>query len=89
MSLHNLHIEVTDTYQQETLRRPSDAVIMQQPDHLQRYTEFQQRDRNLIRLYLRISKLSNMVDSRQQTKIALHFLDAKRPQNFVPNPQSY
>ena len=85
MSLHNLHIVVTDTYQ-DSLRSTADAVIVQ-PEHLSRYTETQQRDLNLVRLYLQISKLSDMVDPHQPNKIALQYLGATRSPNFVPNPQ--
>ena len=79
--LHNLHIVVTDTFQ-DTLRGPSDAMIMQQ-EHLGRYTEAQQRDLNLVRMYLQVSKLSDMVDRDQPNRIALCFLDAARPSTFV------
>ena len=76
MSLHNLTLTITDIYQ-DTLRSPSDEMIMQ-PGHLLRYTEAQQRDLNLVRLYLQVSKLSDMADPDQPNKIALRFLDAAR-----------
>ena len=85
MSLHNLHLIITDTYQ-DILRSPSDEMIMQ-PEHLLRYTESQQRDLNLVRLYLlQVSKLSDMVDPDQPNKIALRFLDAERKCDDVSNP---
>ena len=81
LSLHNLHIVVTDTFQ-DTLQGPADAMIMQ-PEHLLRYTEAQQRDLNLVRLYLQVYKLSDMTDPSQPNRIALRFLDAVRHPNFV------
>lgn len=83
LSLRNLHIVVTDTYQ-DTLWSPSDAVIMQ-PEHLNQYTDAHQQDLNLVRMYLQISELSDMLDPYQPNKIALHFLDAVKPPNFVLN----
>jgi hypothetical protein len=80
--LHHLLIVVTDTFQ-DTLRSPSDAVISMQPEHRNRYTEAQQRDLNLVRMYLQVSKLSDMADSDKPNWIALCFLDAARPSNFV------
>ena len=81
MSLHNLHIVVTDTFQ-DILQVPTDAMIMQ-PEHLLRYTEAQQRDLNLVRLYLQVSKLSDMADPSRPNRIALSFLDAVRHPQFV------
>jgi hypothetical protein len=84
MSLHNLHIVVSDIYQ-DSLRSASDAMIMD-PAHLLRYTEAQQRDLNLVRIYLQVSKLSDMVDPLQPNKIATRFLDAERQCTVVPDP---
>ena len=62
LSLHNLHIVVTDTYQ-DTLWSPSDAVIMQPEHDLNQYTDAHQQDLNLlVRMYLQISELSDMLD---------------------------
>ena len=81
ISLHNLHVVVTDVTFQDTLQGSSDAIIMQ-PEHLSRYTEAQHQDLNLVRMYLQVSKLSDMVDSSQPNRIALRFLDAVRPSDF-------
>jgi hypothetical protein len=84
MSLHNLHLVATDTYQ-DALRCASDVMIMQ-PDYLLRYTKAQQRDLNLVRLYLQVSKLSDMVHLSQPNKIAPRFLDAERHSDVALDP---
>ena len=77
MFLHNMNVVlVTDSYV-DTLRGPTDQYIMD-PLHLQRYGVSQQRDINLVRLYLQVSTLSDLVDLSAPNRIDLCFLDARR-----------
>jgi hypothetical protein len=57
--------------------------MIMQPEHLLIYTDVQQRDLNLVRLYLQVSKLSDMVDPSKPNRIELCLLDAVRHPNFV------
>jgi hypothetical protein len=60
LSQHNLTITINNDGSQP-LRR-GDSPIMQ-PAHLSRYTPVQQRDLNLVRIYLQVYSLADMVDA--------------------------
>ena len=81
--LHNMHVVVTDSYV-DPLSGPTDQYIMD-PLHLQRYGTSQQRDINLVRIYLQVSTLSDLVDRSALNRIDLCLLDARRKDNFVPS----
>ena len=52
---------------------------------LQRHTEVQQRDINLVCLYLQVTTLAGMADRSSSSKIDLAFIDARRSPTFAPN----
>ena len=58
---HNLTVDISGAYT-PNIRGPTEQLIMQQC-HLARYTPIQQRDINLVRIYLQLSTLSEMSDS--------------------------
>jgi hypothetical protein len=60
---------------------PTDQFIMQ-ADHLQRYSIGQQRDINLVRIYLQVITLADMTDAAQPNQILLSYLDGIRPQQW-------
>ena len=74
---HNMTITVSGAYSLP-LRSDSDQYIMQQC-HLSRYTVSQQRDINLVRLYLQVNTLADMTDAHHPKSIRLDYLDAIRP----------
>lgn len=76
LSRHNLTITITNDGSQPI--RGGDFPIMQDV-HLQRYTLLQQRDLNLVRIYLQVYSLADMADDRSPTRINLDYLDGKRP----------
>jgi hypothetical protein len=51
--------------------------------HLQRYSASQQRDLNLVRIWLQVSTLADLADPERNNRILLCYLDAKRPAHFV------
>ena len=81
---HNLTVDISEAYT-PNIRGPTDQLIMQQC-HLVRYTPIQQRDINLVRIYLQLSTLSEMSDSTKRGSIRLDFLDAIRPRDFTASP---
>ena len=81
---HNITITVSDDYSLP-LHGPTDQYIMQR-QHLQRYSAAQQKDINLVRLYLQVHTLADMSDSTRQKAISLSYLDALRPLDFVSKP---
>ena len=81
LSMHNMHIVVTDIHV-DPLHGHTDQYIMD-TTHLQRYSVSQQRDINLVRMYLQVSTLADLVDSSAPTRIDLSLLDARRKQSFV------
>jgi hypothetical protein len=74
---HNMTITVSDAYS-IPLRSNSDQYIMQQC-HLARYTASQQRDINLVRIYLQVNTLADQTDPENPKSIRLDYLDATRP----------
>ena len=56
-----------------------------QSQHLQRYSASQQRDLNLVRLYLQVQTLADMSDRTKKKAISLNYLDAIRPTDFAVN----
>lgn len=79
---HNITITLTDQATPQ-LKSPNDQFIMQS-DHLQRYTNSQQRDINLVRIYLQVTTLADISDPIKPTAISLSHLDGKRPLNWTP-----
>jgi hypothetical protein len=56
-----------------------------QPQHLERYSATQQRDLNLVRLYLQVHTLADMSNLSRRQTIDLCYVDARRPHDFVDN----
>jgi hypothetical protein len=80
---HNITISVTGEYT-IPLQGPKDQYIMQS-QHLQCYSSSQQRDLNLVQLYLQVHTLADMSDRTKKKTISLNYLDAIRPNDFVLN----
>jgi hypothetical protein len=78
---HNMTITLTDN-PTIPLQGPKDQYIMQ-PQHLERYSADQQRDLNLVRLYLQVHTLADMSNLSRRQTIDLCYVDARRPHNFV------
>ncbi|KAI2506426.1 hypothetical protein MHU86_8052 [Fragilaria crotonensis] len=53
---------------------------------LQRYSTNQQRDLNMVRIYLQVTTLAELVDPSDSFKISEWALDAHRPVHFVAHP---
>ena len=81
---HNMQVQVTDIHIDQ-LQSSTDEYIMNK-QHLQRYTDVQQSDINLVRLYLQVTTLADMSDPSSPSKIDLASIDARRPSAFVFNP---
>ena len=79
LSQHNMTITVNNDGSQ--VLASGDQHIMQ-PAHLQRYTHQQQRDINLVRIYLQVYSLTDMTDIANPTRIHLSYLDGKRPDGY-------
>ncbi|KAI2512013.1 hypothetical protein MHU86_2301 [Fragilaria crotonensis] len=84
MSNHNISITLTNQYK-VNLQGRHDKYIMDTA-RLQRYSTNQQRDLNLVRIYLQVTTLADLVDPSDSFKIAEWALDAHRPVNFVAQP---
>ncbi|KAI2502292.1 hypothetical protein MHU86_12181 [Fragilaria crotonensis] len=84
LSNHNMAIHVTDVLQVD-LKGKQDTAIMD-PDRLSRYSRVQQRDINLVRLYLQCFKLSDLCCSHDHRKISQHLLGGDRPPHFETIP---
>ena len=80
---HNMTVTVSDSYT-IPLQGPNDEYIMQ-PQHLQRYSAQQQKDINLVRLYLQASTLADISDKANRKVINLNYLGGKRTGNFSIN----
>jgi hypothetical protein len=78
---HNLSITVTNE-PGISLQGPQDQYIMQ-AQHLARYSASQQRDLNLVRMYLQVHTLAAMSHKARKQAIDVHYLDAVRPPDFV------
>ena len=82
--IHNLQVQVTDTHIDQ-LKSSKDEYMMNN-SHLQRYSAVQQRNINLVRLYLQVVTLADMAEKARPNRIDLSFIDARRPSTFVPDP---
>jgi hypothetical protein len=81
-----MSVTVSDPHQ-ITLRNSSDQYIMQE-SHLARYSPAQQKDINLVRLFLQVHSLADLTDCCSNPKaINLSLLDGQRLLNFIVNPQ--
>jgi hypothetical protein len=80
LALHNMSITLTD---QPTIALAglSDQFIMQHT-HLRRYSHRQQRDINLVRMFLQVNTLADMTNEDHPNKICLSCLDGKRPMGW-------
>ena len=78
---NNMSIIVSDIHK-DILQGPTDEYIMNAV-HLQRYSASQQRDLNLVRIWLQVSTLADLADPERNNRILLCYLDAKRPAHFV------
>ena len=76
-----MSITVSDIHL-DTLNGDTDSYIMQ-ADHLQRYDNAQQRDINLVRIWLQVSTLADMIDPSRSKCILLSYLDGERPPGFL------
>ncbi len=85
LSLHNMSVVVSDAYK-INLRRDSDQYIMQSP-HLARYSPAQQKDINLVRLFLQVNTLADITDPSNPKAVHLSYLDGQRPLGFTENQQ--
>ena len=56
-----------------------------QHQHLDRYSAAQQRDINLVRLYLQVHTLADKSDTARKQVINLNYLDGVRPPGFTDN----
>jgi hypothetical protein len=83
LSNNNMTIKVSDVHL-DTLRGPTDAYIMQ-ADYLQRYTTAQQTDINLVRIWLQVTTLAEMIDPDRPNCILLSYLDGVRPHTRIPS----
>jgi hypothetical protein len=80
LSNHNLTVTVTDSLS-NTLRGPNDTHIMN-VESLSRYSIGQQRDINLVRIFLQCTTLSDMSCSTDRQRISKSYLGGARPPNF-------
>ena len=86
LSNHNMHVTVSDVHIDE-LKSTTDEYIMNEV-HLQRYSASQQKDINLVRLWLQVTTLADMVDCLRGAKyINLNHLDGKRSPLFTSDPK--
>ena len=85
LSCHNMTIKVTNSFQ-IPLAGPKDEYIMQ-PVHLSRYSASQQRDINLVRMYLQVNTLAELSDPQRHKAIDLCYLDGKRSPTQRVNSQ--
>ena len=75
---HNMTITITDAYSIPRLKSSTDEYIMQST-HLSRYSISQQRDINLVRMYLQVDTLADMTDPSDPKAICTEYLDVTRP----------
>jgi hypothetical protein len=80
LSNNNMSITVSDIHK-DRLRGQQDEYIMN-ADHLRRYSTAQQRDLNLVRMWLQVTTLADMADPERTNRIIPTYLDAKRPASF-------
>jgi hypothetical protein len=83
LSCHNMSISLTDTFT-IPLRGATDDYIMQNT-HLSRYSEAQQRDINLVRIYLQVTTLSDIADKERPSSISLQALDGTHSESWIPS----
>ncbi|KAI2511184.1 hypothetical protein MHU86_3149 [Fragilaria crotonensis] len=83
LSNHNIRITLTDTFQ-IALQGKDDQYIMDLK-RLQGYTTRQQKDLNLVRLYLQVTTLAELVDTSENGKIATWAFEGTRPTSFMDN----
>ncbi|KAI2509681.1 hypothetical protein MHU86_4801 [Fragilaria crotonensis] len=83
LSNHNIRITLTDTFQ-IALQGKDDQYIMDLK-RLQGYTTRQQKDLNLVRLYLQVTTLAELVDTSENGKIATWAFEGTRPTSFTDN----
>ena len=79
LSNNNMSISVSDIHL-DSLHGPRDAYVMNSV-HLCRYTVSQQRDLNLVRMWLQVSTLADMSDPVRPDRILSCYLDAKFPES--------
>jgi hypothetical protein len=85
--LYSQNMSITITHAPTVrLRSSSDQHIMQSA-HLTRYSSSQQRDINLVRMYLQVQTLADLSDPARPKCISLEYLDAVRPREFSSDPQ--
>jgi hypothetical protein len=84
LSNHNLSVVVTDVLQIK-LKGAHDMTIMD-PIRLTPYSQSQQRDINLVRIFLQCSTLSDMSCSQDAKSISSSFLQGERPLNVLSCP---
>ncbi|KAI2501729.1 hypothetical protein MHU86_12735 [Fragilaria crotonensis] len=83
LSCHNMAITMTDVYI-PPLQSNKDEYIMQSK-HLERYNESQQRDINLVRVFLQVQTLADLSDPQRPSSILLSALDGIRPESWSDN----
>ena len=76
-----MHLIVSNAHI-DPLQGPKDEYIMQD-QHLQRYSQSQQLDLNLVRMWLQVATLADLRDTGRPNRIRLCYLDAQQPPNFA------
>jgi ribonuclease HI len=79
----NMTITVSNEYTPQ-LKSATDQYIMQ-ASYLDRYTASQQRDINLVLLYLQVMSLADLSDHVKNKDISLNYLDGVRPSDWTNN----
>ena len=77
---NNTSIKVSDIHKSQ-LNGPTDEYIVS-ASHLERYSSAQQREVNLVRIWLQVTTLAEMADPVHPYRILLPYLDARRPDQF-------
>ena len=81
LSNNNMSIQVSDIHMDKP-QGPTDNYIMQS-ENLLRYETSQQKDINLVRLWLQVATLSDISDPSRPNCVLLSYLDAERPPGFT------
>ncbi len=82
---HNLKITITD--QPEIILKSANNAPIMQNSHLKRYFKGQQRDINLVRLYLQETTLADLIDVNRPSAVSLPALNGQRQTDHIANPR--
>ncbi len=84
LSNHNVTIQVTDVLTL-SLASTTDEFIMSK-SRLMHYSVRQQKDINLVRVFLQVTTIDELTDSGDNTQILIMALQGKHADNFVSTP---